>query len=61
MDFDGDVDKGTQAIYKLAHLPEPPLRLPLGKPAIAVVRRKMASLTMDTDKYESWSEDLNLD
>ncbi|KAI0671249.1 NAD-P-binding protein [Trametes maxima] len=57
----GDVQKAVRAIYDVAGLPEPPLHLPLGKDAVALARQKITSLTVDADKYEYFSTDLEVD
>ncbi|OJT07814.1 hypothetical protein TRAPUB_1297 [Trametes pubescens] len=57
----GDAKKAVDAFYKIAALEEPPLRVPLGKDSVAALRRKIASLTADLDKYEYLSEDLEVD
>jgi len=56
----GDATKAAAIIYKLAALPDPPLRLPLGKDALEVVKRKGESLIASVEEYASWSEDLEL-
>ncbi|EMD33678.1 hypothetical protein CERSUDRAFT_98240 [Gelatoporia subvermispora B] len=56
----GDPQKAVQAFYKLANLPEPPLRLPLGKAAVEMVRKKGVTLVADADAYASWSGDLDV-
>ncbi len=57
----GDAQKGVDAFYKIASLENPPLRVPLGKDSIAMLRKKIASLTADVDNYEYLSEDLEVD
>ncbi|KAI8986257.1 NAD-P-binding protein [Trametes punicea] len=54
----GDTRKAVEAFYKMAALSEPPLHFPLGKDAIALVRKKVSELTATMEAYESWSEDL---
>ncbi|CAL1712882.1 unnamed protein product [Somion occarium] len=56
-----DTSKGVQKIYDLSLLPNPPLRLPLGKDAVAMVRGEAKSILEDAAKYESWSEGLDFD
>ncbi|KAI0642844.1 NAD-P-binding protein [Trametes meyenii] len=56
----GDPWKAVEAFYEIAALPEPPLHLPLGKDSVEFARRKAAKLTADTDKYEYFSENLDI-
>ncbi|KAI0354401.1 NAD-P-binding protein [Trametes cingulata] len=53
-----DTAKGVAKIIELSGLQSPPLHFPLGKDAIAFVRAKIAALTEEIDKYESWSDNL---
>ena len=53
----GDVGKAVTKIYDLTLLPEPPLRLVLGKDAIASTRKQAQMVTNDVNSYESWSDD----
>ncbi len=55
-----DPDKAVKRFYKLAHLPEPPLRFLVGKDAVATARQQMKSVIADVDKYEAWSEGLEV-
>ena len=57
----GDVNKAVEVLYKIASLPDPPLHFVLGENAILYVRKKLADLAADTDKYESWSQGLRKD
>ncbi|TCD70179.1 hypothetical protein EIP91_004649 [Steccherinum ochraceum] len=57
----GDPVKAVAKFYELAQLPEPPMRLALGKDAIYMGRAHIANLTKDLDAMESWSEDLGFD
>lgn len=59
--IDGSSEKAVKVIYNLAALEDPPLRLPLHKFAIAGIRRKLADVAADVDKYESWSDDVTFD
>lgn len=61
MPIDGDPMKAVRAMYRLSETENPPFRLPLGKDCIETARRKVASLTVDTDRAEAWSEDLKFD
>jgi len=55
----GDAAKAVEVIYTIGNMPEPPLRFPLGKDCVEVVRSQTAALMAITDKYESWSEGLD--
>lgn len=55
-----DPDKAVERFYKLAHLPEPPFRFILGKDAVATARQQVKSVVADVDKYETWSEGLEV-
>ncbi|KAI0369413.1 NAD-P-binding protein [Pilatotrama ljubarskyi] len=57
----GDTRKAVEVFYKIAALPEPPLRFPVGKDALRLIRRKLSTLEASMDQYESWSEDLLVD
>ncbi|KAL7279586.1 hypothetical protein ACG7TL_005990 [Trametes sanguinea] len=57
----GDPKKAARAFYELVSLPEPPLHLPLGKDSIGGIRKKLADFTATIDKYEYFSEDLEVD
>ncbi|KAI0754411.1 NAD-P-binding protein [Daedaleopsis nitida] len=54
----GDVNKAVEVIFNFASEPDPPLHLPLGERAIGFARKKIATLSGEIDKYESWSEGL---
>lgn len=54
----GDVSKAAKQIYRLSTLPEPPLRLPLGKDSIETIEDQLELIRADLEKYKSWSEDL---
>ena len=54
----GDPNKAIKKIWELAELPEPPLRLVLGKDALRYAREQQHVVKADFDKYESWSDDL---
>ncbi|TFK33037.1 NAD-P-binding protein [Crucibulum laeve] len=58
--LNGNKDKAVEVFLKIATAPDPPLRLPIHKHAIAFVRKKAASLLADADKSEVWSEDIIL-
>lgn len=60
LDTSGDPHKAVKRFYELAHLANPPLRFLLGKDAIAASREQLKRVEGDTDKYESWSEGLEL-
>ncbi|EMD35189.1 hypothetical protein CERSUDRAFT_116657 [Gelatoporia subvermispora B] len=54
----GDPEKAVEAFYRLTRLPDPPLHFILGKDAIELIKRKIATLTLAMDSYASWSEGL---
>ncbi|KAG1748780.1 NAD(P)-binding protein [Suillus occidentalis] len=56
--IDGDADKAVVFIEKLTHLDDVPMRLPLHRKVIASTRDKIKSLTEDSNKFESWSDDV---
>lgn len=57
----GDTDKATKMIYhKLANHPNPPLRLPVGKDSIEMIKAKLDRILRDVEEYKEWSEDLVL-
>ncbi|KAF9046099.1 hypothetical protein BJ165DRAFT_1403600 [Panaeolus papilionaceus] len=62
-DFDGSVKKASLIFLKLADLPlaEFPLRLPLHKIAVGVLRAKGQSLIDSADKWASTSDDVYID
>lgn len=53
-----DITKSGAIVWKLSLLPNPPLRLPLGKDTIVAFREKLASVTADTNEYEAWSDEV---
>ncbi|KAF9232134.1 hypothetical protein BU15DRAFT_81565 [Melanogaster broomeanus] len=55
---DGDADKAVAAMEKLAHLDNPPLRLPLHKWTVAAIKEKIQKVLEEVQAYESWSNDL---
>ncbi|KAF9246605.1 hypothetical protein BU15DRAFT_39967, partial [Melanogaster broomeanus] len=55
---DGDADKAVAAMEKLAHLDNPPLRLPLHKWTVAAIKEKIQKVLEEVQAYESWSDDL---
>lgn len=57
---DGDVNKAANAILKLSKMDAPPLRVPLGKDALAMAKMKLKALAEEVEKYEHLSEDLLL-
>lgn len=57
----GDPEKAVKAVLRLAELPNPPLRLPLGQDCVKMYKEKIASLVADVESYESWSDDVNVD
>ncbi|PCH43480.1 NAD(P)-binding protein [Wolfiporia cocos MD-104 SS10] len=55
-----DPIKGVNAIYRLAGIPNPPLRLPLGKDALGMVRKKGEDLIAAAELSTSFSEGLEI-
>jgi NAD(P)-dependent dehydrogenase (short-subunit alcohol dehydrogenase family) len=53
---EGNPDKAAQAIIQITEAENPPLRLPLGKVAIATLTAKLASVQMDLDNYRAIAE-----
>lgn len=53
---EGDPAKGAQAIIQLANSSNPPLRLPLGKIALATIASKMESITNDVNAARAIAE-----
>jgi len=51
-------EDAVEVLYRLSQFDQPPLRFPLGKDAVQVIRTQIAAITADVDKYESWSEKL---
>ncbi|TFK68031.1 NAD(P)-binding protein [Pluteus cervinus] len=54
----GDPVKLCEALYGLAGLGNPPLRLVLGNDALELVKGKLAKVREEVDQYETWSADL---
>ncbi|EMD38782.1 hypothetical protein CERSUDRAFT_104116 [Gelatoporia subvermispora B] len=50
--------KAVDLFYRLARLPEPPLRFPVGKTAVDALKKKAVSLLADAEAYASWSENM---
>ena len=53
-----DPVKGVQKVYELSQLPDPPLRLLLGKDANDAVGEYLTQLKREVERYASWSDDL---
>ncbi|PIL34925.1 hypothetical protein GSI_02712 [Ganoderma sinense ZZ0214-1] len=53
-----DARRSAEVFYKVACLPDPPLRVLVGKDAISATRKKIAALTANIDAYEALSEGL---
>ncbi|MHB1305424.1 MAG: oxidoreductase [Acidiphilium sp.] len=49
----GDPRRAAEAIVAAVEAAEPPLHLVLGKPALELARKKVASLTADFDRWEA--------
>ncbi|OSC98222.1 NAD-P-binding protein [Trametes coccinea BRFM310] len=57
----GDPAKAAKAFYEIGNMANPPLHVPVGKDSSAVIRKKLADLTAEVDKYEYLSQDLEFD
>jgi short-subunit dehydrogenase len=53
---EGDPIKASKAIFDITNLENPPLRLPLGKIAIASLTAKLASVTKDLNDFKTVAE-----
>lgn len=49
----GDPQRGAEAIVSLIAMPQPPLRLPLGRVAVGGIRAKLAQVTEDVNRTEA--------
>jgi NAD(P)-dependent dehydrogenase (short-subunit alcohol dehydrogenase family) len=52
----GDPIKAAAAILKIAHLPDPPLRLQLGADCVAAVEAKLEQIATELNKWRSLAE-----
>ncbi len=50
-----------EVICRLASEPEPPLHFLLGEVTHTYIKQKIATLTAEVEKYQSWSENLRKD
>lgn len=57
----GDPKKAMERLYELASLSEPPMRLVLGNDALNYIRQQQQYVQADLDKYEVWSDSLQMD
>ncbi|KAI9065969.1 NAD-P-binding protein [Trametes sanguinea] len=57
----GDPAKAAKVFYEIGNMANPPVHVPVGKDSIAVIRKKLAELTAEVDKYEYLSQDLVFD
>lgn len=53
---EGNPEKAAQALYDIAKLDNPPLRLPLGKMALLTLSFKLESVKTDLDSYKHIAE-----
>ena len=53
---EGDPHKAALAIIQIVNSENPPLRLPLGKIAIATITYKLEHVTKDLNEYRSVAE-----
>jgi len=56
--FNGDPEKFAEAVYRVAYLEDPPLRLPIHRASLVTLREKGRELLETAQKWESWSEDV---
>jgi len=59
--LDGDPKKICVMIDRIAHLEDPPMRVPLLQSAISEARRKVKRVQEEVERFESWSEGLDVD
>ncbi|TBU46042.1 NAD(P)-binding protein [Dichomitus squalens] len=57
----GDPAKGVQKIYKLSKLPDPPLRVLLGRDSNYMVKEWHTQLGRETEEYAHWSDSLGFE
>lgn len=57
----GDARKAASQFYKIANLPEPPLRIAIGQDAVVAIKQQALKIAEGVDKYASWSENLSVD
>ncbi|KAI0697217.1 NAD(P)-binding protein [Cerioporus squamosus] len=55
-----DTSKGVQKVFELSRLPNPPLRLPLGRDAVRFLSEATAEYAKVVEEYSSWSEGLEI-
>ncbi|KAJ3486252.1 hypothetical protein NLI96_g4376 [Meripilus lineatus] len=56
-----DPRKAVKQFYKVASLPDPPLRLAIGLDAVGAIKQQLGKIGEGVDQYASWSEDLGFD
>lgn len=56
-----DPAKAVARIWDFALLPDPPVRIPIGKDAAGVLRAESKNLEGAAERFESWSEGLGFD
>ncbi|KAN0091001.1 hypothetical protein V8E55_004567 [Tylopilus felleus] len=56
--YDGDPKKFANAMYRLAHMDDPPLYLPLHRVAVEAAKVRGEGLVRTAEEYASWSEDV---
>ncbi|KAM5538881.1 hypothetical protein V8D89_007440 [Ganoderma adspersum] len=54
-----DMKRCAEAFHRIASVPTPPLHFLVGKDAIGGARKKITTLSMDINTYETWSEGLD--
>lgn len=53
---EGDPEKAAAAMYQITEMPEPPLRLPLGKVALASINSKLEQVRLDVERMREVAE-----
>ncbi len=56
-----DPRKAVKQFYKVASLPDPPVRIAIGQDAVGAIKQQLGKMSEGVDKYASWSEDLAYD
>ncbi|KAF8552529.1 NAD(P)-binding protein, partial [Imleria badia] len=56
--YNGDPKKFARAMYRLAHMDDPPLYLPLHRVAVEAAKARGEGLIQTAEEYASWSKDV---
>ena len=57
----GDVSKAAKKVYELSEMPQPPLRVILGKDAAGALHQQLELIRKDLEISERWAGDLQED